>query len=476
MGGTGLGRRRFLRHLGFAGGFLGLASAPADAVESLTVTRETLQALPPAIGESVMGMRHAPIPRVRVAMLGLGMRGFAQLKTLARIPAGKLDLVALCDVRTTEAEKASAYARRKGFKPTVYAGTDEAWQDMLRRDDLDLVVISTPWESHVPMSLFAMEQGVHVAVEVPAAYRLEDCWALVNTAEATRRNCMMLENVCYGEEELWLLNMVAQGVFGELTYAEAAYIHQLRDLLFSTSGYYRQWRLKHHWRSGGNLYPTHGLGPVAQYLDILRGDRFDHLVSMSSPEVGLSEHARTVAADNPYYRATGFAHGDMSSQLIKTARGRTVLLQHDVVTHRPYSRINALAGSRAFHTGFPSRLAAPAFAPATFGKDHGWLSDRNYGKLKKRYRHPLWQKRGWEALRAGGHGGMDYLMLYRLIDNINQGAAWDMDVYDGVTWSVVTPLSQLSEAHGSAPVPFPDFTRGRWREARPLPVMGQVAP
>lgn len=470
------GRRSFLRQAGIAGGFLGL-SLSADAGDALQQVHKALGEVPAATGQSVMGLKQAPVEKVRVALLGLGMRGYGQLKVLCSVPKAKFEIVALCDIREPQTEKAASYARRQGFEPASYTGSATAWQQMLQRDDVDLVIISTPWGDHVPMSVYAMEHGVNVAVEVPAAYTLPDCWALVNTAEKTQRNCMMLENVCYGEKELWLLNMVASGVFGKLTHGEAAYIHQLRGLLFDTDGYYQQWRLKAHKQYGGNLYPTHGLGPVAQYMDILRGDRFEYLVSMSSPEAGLSAHAKTVSEDNPFHNATDFAHGDMSNQLIKTSQGRTVLLQHDVVTHRPYTRINALGGEKAFHTGYPSRIAAPEFASLwgkTTGSDHDWLSKGAYKKLRKKFQHPLWQERGKDASRAGGHGGMDYLMLYRLIDNMNRGAAWDMDVYDGVTWSVITPLSQMSDAHGSAPMQFPDFTRGKWQENRPLPIMGKV--
>lgn len=462
-------RREFLRKAGIAGGFLGLALS-ANAGEAVAQARELLAAVPDAKGRSVMGLTQAPVAQVRVAMLGLGMRGYSQLQLLSKLPRDKYDIVALCDIRGPKAQKAAEYARGEGFKPTVYAGEKNIWQAMLRRGDIDLVIISTPWEDHVPMGLYAMRQGVNVALEVPAAYTLKDCWALVDTAEETRRNCMMLENVCYGEEELWLLNMVAQGVFGDLTHAEAAYIHQLRELLFDSEGYYDYWRLKTHKQYGGNLYPTHGLGPVAQYLDILRGDTFDYLVSMSSPEASLSAHAKTVKPGHPFHNATGFAHGDISSQLIKTAQGRTILLQHDVVTPRPYSRINALGGTRAFHSGYPSRIAAPEYAAGSDG-GHGWLSSGDYQKLRNRFQHPLWRSKGHAASSAGGHGGMDYLMLYRLIDNMNKGAPWDMDVYDGVTWSVVTPLSQLSEQQGSTPMRFPDFSRGKWRERRKLPIM-----
>jgi hypothetical protein len=211
---------------------------------------------------------------------------------------------------------------------------------MINRDDIDLVIISTPWENHASMCLLSMQHGKHVAVEVPAANTLEDLWKLVDTAEETQRHCMMMENVCYGDEELWLLNMAQQGVLGTLTYAECAYIHNLRELLFSKDYYYNMWRIRHHEDRDGNHYPTHGLGPVAQYMDINRGDSFASIVSMSSLQVSLDEYSRQLESDNEFYNKTGYKHGDINNSLIKTFKGRTILVQHDVVTPRPYNRIS----------------------------------------------------------------------------------------------------------------------------------------
>jgi hypothetical protein len=314
------------------------------------------------------------------------------------------------------------------------------------------------------MAEYAMRQGKHVALEVPAAITIEECWKLVDIAEETQLNCIMLENVCYGEQELWLLNMAERGVFGTLTYAECAYIHDLRELMFSKTYYYNQWRLYHHIDRDGNLYPTHGLGPVAQYMGIDRGDRFNHLVSMSSLQAGLDEYSDTVEADNHFYGKKGFVHGDMNNTLIKTAKGRSILVQHDVVTGRPYSRINMLAGTEAFHTGYPSRLSMS-------GAGHGFLSEEKYQEKRAAFAHPVWEKLQNEAKKNGGHGGMDFVMLWRLIDCFNRGAALDMDVYDAASWSVVTPLSELSVQLGSVAVRFPDFTRGKWEEERKLGVM-----
>jgi hypothetical protein len=277
-----------------------------------------------------------------------------------------------------------------------------------------------------------------------------------------------MENVCYGDEELWILNMVNQGVFGTLTYAEAAYIHDLRNLMFSKDGYYNQWRIRHHIAQDGNLYPTHGLGPVAQYLGIGRGDRFDKIVSMSSLQAGLSEYSKGVSGDNEFFNRNDFMHGDMNNSLIKTAKGRTILVQHDVVTPRPYSRINALAGTMAYHEGYPSRLSME-----TKG-GHKWLDEEGYAEMRDKYKHPIWNKLKKEIEENGGHGGMDFVQIYRLIDCLNRGLPLDMDVYDAADWSVVVPLSKLSVELGSVPVEFPDFIRGGWKQSRELGIMANL--
>ncbi len=459
-----LKRRHFLRLGAAAASFLGVQRlAPAQTHTDVYLQR--LAEYKPTTGKPVMGLRVAPIPQVKVAVIGLGNRGLELARLINAVGLHKARLTAVCDIREEMTQKCLDLLQKNGGqKPTAYSGKTDAWKDMLRRDDIDLVLIATPWEDHVPMAVYAMEQGKHVGLEVPAAYTIEDCWKLVDTAEATQRNCMMLENVCYGEEELWLLNMANHGVFGTLTYAECAYIHDLRELLFSKNYYYNYWRLRHNETRDGNLYPTHGLGPVAQYMDIDRGDRFDFLVSMSSLQVNLDEYAQTVDTSHPYYQRSGYRHGDMNNTLIKTHLGRTILVQHDVTTSRPYSRINMLAGTKAFHNGYPSRMSVN-------GQGHGWLSKEEYQAYREQFAHPLWTKLKKEAETNGGHGGMDFVMLWRLVDCLNRGLPLDMDVYDAASWSVVTPLSELSVHLGSVPVRFPDFTRGRWKSPRKLGTM-----
>ena len=458
-------RRDFIKLSAFSSAFLGLPFTGAVAREKIDERLNSLLETPPAEGKQVMGLKADPIDQVKVAFIGMGMRGPGHASHVAAL-APRAEVTAVCDIRENKARQAKDMLKKKGQSPAVYTGSADAWKEMVRRDDIDLVIISTPWNDHVPMALYSMEQGKHVAVEVPAALTLQDCWKLVNTAERTQRNCMMLENVCYGDEELWVLNMVEQGVFGTLTYAEAAYIHDLRWLLFDQSnGYYNQWRIRHHVAKDGNFYPTHGLGPVAQYLGIARGDRFNHLVSMSSLQAGLGEHSKTIESDNEFYHRDDFRHGDMNNTLIKTAMGRSILVQHDVVTARPYSRINALAGTKAYHEGYPSRLSLKE------AEGHSWLAEKEYEAIRKKYKHPIWETLKEEIARNGGHGGMDFVQMYRLIDCLNRGVPLDMDVYDAADWSVVIPLSLLSVELGSQPVRFPDFTRGKWQETRKLGIM-----
>ncbi|MEM1325408.1 MAG: Gfo/Idh/MocA family oxidoreductase [Bacteroidota bacterium] len=462
-----LHRRRFLQLSAWSSAFLGLSAGKAYSYDQIDERIAQITTDRPQKGKNVMGLKAAPMEQVRVAFIGLGMRGPGHAKQVANL-APKAKITAICDIRAEKTKATEKTLKEMGQSPATYSGTAEVWKEMLQRDDIDIVIISTPWDDHVPMATYAMEQGKHVAVEVPAAMTLEECWSLVDTAEATQRNCMMMENVCYGDEELWLLHMASKGVLGELTYAECAYIHDLRELMFSQDGYYDQWRIRHHIKQDGNLYPTHGLGPVAQYMGISRGDRFDRLVSMSSLEAGLTAHSKTVESDNEFHNRSDFKHGDVNQTLIKTAKGRSILVKHDVVTPRPYNRINALAGTEGYHEGYPSRLSLKSEG------GHRWLAEEKYNEMRKQYKHPIWDELKEEIAKNGGHGGMDFVQLYRLIDCLHQGKALDMDVYDAADWSVVIPLSKLSAELGSIPIPFPDFTRGMWKKERILGMMENV--
>ena len=459
-----LNRRSFLRISALTGAFmgipgLGLGAGNTDIEEIL----ERIGRTPSRYGKSVMGLRVDPIKQVRVGIIGLGNRGSGMSGHIEVMSPDKAKVVAICDIREERADAVFDRMKKNGHNPAVYKGREDSWKELVDRDDLDLVLVFTNWKLHVPMCVYAMQKGKHVATEVPASYTVEDTWKLVNTAEETQRNCMMLENVCYGNEELWILNMVQEGVFGQLTYAEAAYIHNLRGMLFGNS-YYQKWRIRHHVNRDGNLYTTHGLGPVAQYMGIDRGDRFEYLTSMSSPPHSLVEQSKSVKPDNEFYDRDDFKHGDMNTSLIKTSKGRMIHLYHDVVTPRPYSRKNSLAGTRAYHEGYPSRLSLEE-------KGHSWLNDDDYKAMRDKYNHPIWDRLKKEIELYGGHGGMDFVEMYRLIDNFNKGLPQDMDVYDAASWSVVGPLSEISVELGSVPVKFPDFTRGDWKNERKLGIL-----
>jgi hypothetical protein len=302
-----------------------------------------------------------------------------------------------------------------------------------------------------------MKAGKHVAVEVPAAYTLKELWQLVDTSEATRRHMMMMENCCYDYDELLILNMVRAGVFGDLVHGEAAYNHDLRAILFETKDE-GLWRRAHHTLRDSNLYPTHGLGPVANYMDINRGDKFDYMVAMSSGSLGLQDYRKEKLDANDPRQKEVYKAGDYNTNLIKTARGRSIMVQHNVTTPRPYDRINLIQGTKGIFRDYPSRVYVEKDKA-----DHRWQTIDAY---KEKYEHNLWRVVGEQARKLGGHGGMDYLMCWRLVQCFREGLVPDMDVYDAAAWSAPGPLSEISVAKGTMPVKFPDFTRGKWAEAR----------
>ncbi len=413
---------------------------------------------------NLCGFAAPPLARVRVGFVGLGMRGPDAVERLAKIQ--DVEIVALCDIRPAGVAQAQGILAEHGRPPArEFTAGPEDWRNLCQLD-LDLVYICTPWSWHVPMATGAMRHGKHAAVEVPAALDLDGCWELVETSERTGRHCMMLENCCYDFFELQTLNMVRQGVFGELTHAEGAYIHSLVDYMQPKDGqeiYQGNWRLHENLGRNGSLYPTHGLGPVAQCLDINRGNRFAWLTSMSSQQAAFTEHARQTGnlefADLPTYR------GDMNTTLIKCAGGQTVMVQHDTSTPRAYSRIHLLQGSLGMARKWPKT------GICLHEKGHRWLDDEELQELEARYRHPLCRTIGDIAQKVGGHGGMDFIMDYRLIYCLKNGLPLDQDVYDAAAWSAVVPLSCESVARRSASVAVPDFTRGAWATNRPLGIV-----
>ena len=448
-------RRRLINMMGVSGAGIALTGVLAPGAAA---------AQPPARKpgqKSVFGLKHPPMNNVRVGLIGVGGRGSSLLGNL--LDVDNVEIKALCDVVPERVEAARRRVVKKGLpEPAGFSRNETDFENLCQRDDVDIVYIATPWEWHVPMALAAMRNGKHAAVEVPAAVTLDECWRLVDTAERTGRHCIMLENCCYGEMEMLVLSMVRQGVFGELIHGEAAYLHSLPDYLLSQDAA-AVWRRRHLMRLNGNLYPTHGLGPVAQYMGIHGGDRFDHLVSMSSLERSLSLLRDGLPAGDPRCQET-YACGDMNTTLIRTALGRTILVQFDIVTPRPYSRINLVAGTAGTFCDYPPRIHLK-------GRGDAWETDM--ALYVEKYGHPLWQKMKDAAVQSGGHGGMDYLMNWRLVQCLLKGTELDMTVYDAAAWSSVFPLSVASVAQGSAPAAFPDFTRGEWKDRKPLGIVGR---
>lgn len=400
-----------------------------------------------------------PLEKIRVGVIGLGMRGKGAVKRLSKIR--DVELVALCDLREEMVVKAQKTVTDDGRPPAkTFFGNEDVWKDLLNLD-LDLVYIATPWRWHTPMSVYAMENGTHAATEVPAATSIEECWQLVETAEKTGKHCMMLENCCYDFFELQTLNMVRQGVFGELTHAEGAYIHTLCGLISKEQGGYQgQWRFHQNNTKNGNLYPTHGLGPIAQCLDINRGNRFKHLVSMSSQQAAFTAWA--TENNKPEMAALENYRGDMNTTLIKCAKGQTVMVQHDVSTPRPYSRIHLLQGTKGMARKYPEKRIAIG---------HKWQTSEQMEELKAKYEHPLTRTMGAIAKKVGGHGGMDFIMTYRLVYCLKNGLPLDQDVYDAAAWSSIMPLSIESVTKDSERMMVPDFTRGKWETNPPLGIV-----
>lgn len=421
-----------------------------------------------AVGLSVMNLAHASgedsitrgtmidIPfdkrSPRIAFIGTGKRGTSLLENLL---AADGQVVALCDVVPEHAQHAASLVVAAGqAKPQLYTDGPYAFEAMLSMNDIDLVLVATPWSWHAEMAVAAMKHGKDVCIEVPGVVTLDECWEIVKTSEQTRKHCMMLENCCYGYNETLILRMVHDGKFGELLYGEGAYLHDLREELFSDNGE-GLWRRAEHTKRDGNLYPSHGLGPVANYMDMQRGDRFDYIVSMSSPQRGLDQYRKEhLHAGDPRLEER-YVTGDMNTSLIKTAKGLTITVKHAVSTPHPYDRINLIAGTKGIFQDYPPRIYLD-----------GQNKDESYMPIDtwKQHAHPLWQKEGQLAAKIGGHGGMDYIMLYRLLQCVREGLPPDMDVYDAASWSVIGPLSVSSVSRGSAPIEFPDFTQSKWMQ------------
>jgi hypothetical protein len=449
---SGVTRRDFLK-TGAIGVGIGMAAGPLAACETPGPGQSQVRVLQTTdIGPAPKQLLAAPpMEMVRIGFVGVGGQGTSHVRNLLRI-AG-VEIRAICDIVDDHALRSQKLVVDAGFAaPTLYTRGERDFERMCAEKDLDLVFNATPWKWHVPVCIAAMTNGKHAATEVPAATTVEGCWKLVEAAEKHRLHCVMMENCNYGRSELMVFNMVRQGLLGEVLHAECGYLHDLRAIKFAPDGE-GLWRRDHSRSRNGNLYPTHGLGPVAQCMDINRGDRFDHLVSMSSPSRGLQLYAQDhYPAESPM-RSEKFVLGDVNVSLIKTARGRTIFLSHETNLPRPYSRINMMQGTRGLFQGYPDRVYVEGRSPS-----HQWEPADDY---RSEFDHPLWQQLEAES-KGAGHGGMDFLEDYRLISCLRNGLPTDMNVYDAAAISAVCELTEISVANGSAPISFPDFTRGRW--------------
>ncbi|MGM9791424.1 MAG: Gfo/Idh/MocA family protein [Candidatus Cryptobacteroides sp.] len=417
----------------------------------------------PAGQQTMVGYADDPIDTVRVAIVGLGDRGSWAVKRYTQVPWTRT--VAVCDAEADRAEASAKWLVDHGYPaPAVYSGP-EAYKELCLRDDIDLVYVCTDWAHHVPVALCAMEHGKHVAVEVPSANSLKECWDLVNTSERTRRHCVILENCCYDFFEMMSLQLAQQGALGEVLHAEGSYHHNLD---FYWNQYWEDWRLQFNATHRGDLYPTHGLGPVAQALDINRGDRFTFLVAMDTKSVNGKEILRTWrGVENPEFK-----NGDLVCTLLRTEKEKTVLIEHDVMTPRPYNRMYQLVGTKGYAAKYPvEQLTLGQDVLDALGVDysitdaHASLPADVIQQMYAKVQIPILNDElRAKAKEVGGHGGMDWIMDYRLAYCLHYGLPVDMDVYDLASWCCLSELGTISMEHGCRAVEVPDFTRGHWQE------------
>jgi predicted dehydrogenase len=401
---------------------------------------------------------NSPKP-IRFGIIGTGSRGTGLLQILQLFP--EVEIRAVCDLVRDRANNARELVRKKGgTAPEVYADTELAWHSLVQRDDLDAVLIATPWNWHARMAVAAMRAGKHPGVEVPAASTLNECWELVQTSERTGIPCMMLENVCYFRNVMAILRMTREKLFGDLLHAEAGYQHNCRSLMFTAEGQLT-WRGRFSAERNGNHYPTHAVGPVAQWLDINRGDRFVSLSSVSTDSRALKQYAaKQFGPEHPLARRN-YAQGDINTTLLRTAQGRTVTLYYNTVTHRPYDLILRLEGVNGICLGTNNSICLDT-------GEHAAEKWESFDPYQEKYEHPMWKAMAAEAGKSGGHGGAEYLMFHDFLRAVNTKTAAPQDVYDAATWSAIVPLSEASVAKGGKQVSFPDFTHGRWKTRPPL--------
>ena len=439
---------------------LALAGALASCAPKQAVIKTEVPPRP-AGQEDMLLFAADPIENVGIGVVGLGMRGGSAVHRLFHVPGSHI--AAVCDVEPDRAQASADYLAARGVQANVYTGSEEAYKQLCEDPSVDLVYICTDWIHHVPVALYGMECGKHVALEVPSAETLQACWDLVNTSERTRKHCMILENCCYDFFELTALTMAQAGLFGEIIHAEGSYHHNLDPYW---SGYWHNWRLDFNQKNRGDLYPTHGFGPVCQALNIHRGDRLTTLVAMDTDPFNGPKHVQARTGEP----CTDFQNGDVTMTMLRTEKGKTILIEHDVMTPRPYDRMYQLVGTDGYAAKYPIGQVCLRSEGAenvdyqNLGTE--WVfQGEDLEALMAQYRSPiLTPELEATAKKVGGHGGMDFIMDYRMIYCLNHGLPLDMDVYDLAEWCCVTELSRISLENGGAPVEVPDFTRGGWNK------------
>jgi hypothetical protein len=466
-------RRSFLKNMALGTGVIasaplaGCATNKKEEASNLAYIKQSAERRP-QMQFNMCGYAAPKLDTVRIGFVGIGDRGTPAVKRMTHIDG--VEITALCDTRQAALDGAQKILNEAGLpKAKEFTGSDTAFMELCNSNLVDLVYIATPWEWHVPIALAAMRGDKHAAVEVSAAKTMDECWEMVEVSEQTKKHCVILENCCYDFFELLTLNMARQGVFGDIVHGEGAYIHDLDYWHFNTpkddqpggdGAYDKLWRLHENTRKA-NVYPTHGLGPICQAMDINRGDRMDYLTAMMSDDFTLANRIKELAPDRPDLQqfVGQQMRGNMDMQMIRTVKGRTIMIQHDISSPRPYSRIHMLSGTQCFAQKWPLQHIA-------FG--HQKADEAKMQELWEQYTPEIVRRVGEMAKQVGGHGGMDFIMDWRLIDCLRNGLPVDMDVYDAAAWSCITPLSEWSIANGSKPINIPDFTRGAWKTNRPV--------
>lgn len=411
---------------------------------------------------NMCGYRAPKMDVVRIGFVGLGNRGSAAVPRINYID--KVAINGLCDIRPERVQVALSSIKGSIHHPALYSGSENNWMKMCQRDDIDVIYIATPWDLHVPVATYAMSHGKHVCLEVGNAESIDECWQLVNASEDHKKHCIFLENCCYDFFELLTFNMARQGFFGNIVHAEGAYIHNNVESLFDINARYKLWRLKENVKGSANLYPTHGLGPICKVMEVNRGNQLTHLVSMSGNDFtmeGLTQEFYKKDPDDFKQFLDDKFRGNMNTSIIKTAKGQTIMLQHDISSPRVYSRIYLISGTKGSALKYP--------LPGRITNSHErWFDDQEMKDLEEKYTLPIVKRLGEMAKVVGGHGGMDFLMDWRWIDCLRNGLPIDNDVYDAALWTSIGPLTKWSVANNSAPVNIPDFTRGAWKENLPV--------